>query len=597
MAKKTKIPETPSQIDDQGSKGAMATGEDMTALASAIISRNSRLEGARATFMSQWERLGWLFMPRKSFILTETKTPTIDRETRLFTSCGVNANNVLAAGCMSYITPSDSRWMSYQAPDIIEDQPDVKEYFARVTEIIASLLASSNFYTCVHEFFLDRNVFANAVLFVEPGDTDDTKLIFKTFDCGTYCFAENHEGLIDTLFTKNNRTVRNVVQEFGLENVSEQTREKYNQPNGQGWEEEVAVIHAIYPRADRDREKGKKDGKNKAFASVYVEERAKHVLRNGGYDEKPFFASRYLRWFKDSVYGYGPAFSSFADMNQLNFLERMMDTLAEVKINPRILAHAGIAANIDMKAGGVTEYNDATMKPEQWLDGGDYQAGIERIQAKEKNVEKAFCVPLFQQFDQEEQKSGTPITATEVRARQAEQLANFSPTFSRLTTEVLTPLLIRLYGISARMGWLPQIPQSLIQQSPSGDPKDAFIPPPKIAFNSRMALAVKAMEGQANQIVVNAAVAIAKDTGDQTVLDNIDLAEYLRTMAFVSGADPDIIRPVEQVQAIQQQRAQAQQLAAQQTQEAHMADMAKKIGSIKPDSPVGEKMQSNQPGQ
>ena len=59
MAKK-KETLLPSQQDD---KGGVAQQEAGTSLATAIISRNTRLEGLRSTFMNQWERLGWLFMP------------------------------------------------------------------------------------------------------------------------------------------------------------------------------------------------------------------------------------------------------------------------------------------------------------------------------------------------------------------------------------------------------------------------------------------------------------------------------------------------------------------------------------------------------
>jgi hypothetical protein len=427
---------------------------------------------------------------------------------------------------------------------------------------------------------------------VEPGDTDDTPLVFRTFDVGTFCIAENHERLVDTCFVKYKATIRAAVMQFGIDNVSEKVRVAYNQANGQGQDQEIEIVHAIYPRDKADIEKGKKDPKNKPFASVYVEMDTKKLLRNGGYDEKPFFATRYLNWQK-SVYGYSPAWESLADIKQLNFLEKMLDCLAEIKVNPRMLIPEGMSGQVDTKAGGVTLFNpsDPNAVPREWLTGGDYNIGMERVKAKEGRVEQAFSVPLFQQFTQEDQKAGYP-TAEEVRARQAEQLANFSPTFSRLTTELLTPLLIRLYGLMARMGLFPPPPQALIQVNPTTG--EGFIPEPKIEFNSRMALAVKNMEVQATDASLKRALNIIQVSQDPSVLDVFDLDKILTGGAVNDGVDPDYLRSGQEIAQIRQQRAQAAAQQQQMIQQAHMADMAHKAGNIKPDSPLGQQIAKQQ---
>jgi len=581
---------TPSQRDDQGVKGAEAN----SSLATSIIERWNKLDAACTTYMTQWEKIGHYVMPRKSYILSQTTTPNMDRETQLFTSCGIDANQTLAAGCMAYITPADARWFSYEAPEDIEQQPDVKEYFARVTEIVLESLANSNFYTTVHEMYLDRGAFGTAVMHVEPGDTDDTPLIFRTFDVGKFRLAENHERLVDTVFFKDKFTVRALVLQFGIDNVSAETRKKYELPDGKGYDEEIEVIHAIYPRTDDQRDRSKKDPKNKPFASVYVEVPSKHTLRNGGYDEKPFFATRYLTWQK-SAYGYSPSWIVLPVLRQLNFLEKTLDTLAELAANPRVLIPDGMQNQVDLRAGGAT-YFDASnpaAKPAEWATEGRYDVGIDRVDKKEKQVEKAFSVPLFQQFTQEdEQASGSPITATEVRARQAEQMANFNPTFSRLTTELLTPLLHRLYGILIRLGQFPTPPQALIQQAPTGE---KYLPNPKVVFNSRIALAVKSMEVSATDRSLQRGLQIVQITQDTSTLDVFNFDNILKGGALSDGVDPDYLRTEAEIGQIRQQRQAAAQAQAQMQQQAHMADMAAKAGSIKSDSPLGQQIAQGAP--
>jgi len=581
---------TPSQQDDSPVKSTEAGAS----LATSIIERWNKLEAGRNYYMSQWENIGRYVMPRKSFILSKTTQPNMDREAQLFTSCGVQSNQVLAAGCMAYITPSDSRWCSYEAPETTESKDGVDEYFAQVTEIVMETLANSNFYTTAHEMFLDRGCFGTAVMHVEPGDTDDTPLIFRTFDVGTFCLSENHERLVDTLFFRDKFTVRALVLQFGIENVSPKTKKAYEMPDGKGYDDEVEVIHAIFPRTDDQRETGKKDGKNKPWASIYVEVGSKHTLRNGGYDEKPFFATRFLTWQK-SVYGYGPAWVVLPVLRQLNQLEKTLDTAAEKAVTPPLLVPSGMQNQIDVRSGGITFFDPANPAaiPREWATVGRYDVAVDRVGKKEREVEKAFCVPLFQQFTQEsEQASGSPITATEVRARQAEQMANFNPTFSRLTTELLTPLLHRIYGILVRRGAFPSPPESLIEQNPKGE---AYFPSPKIVFNSRIALAVKSMEVAATDRSLQRGLQIVQITQDPSVLDVFNFDAILKGGALSDGVDPEYLKTDSEVGQIRQGRAQAQAQQAQMQQQAHMADMAQKAGSIKSDSPLGQQIQKNAP--
>lgn len=554
-------------------------------LAVSVLARWSKLDQDRNYWLSMWQSIADLVMPRKSYILNTTVTPNTDKETRLFDSTAVRANMVLSAGCMSYITPSNSRWFSLEAPEAVEDGDGVPEYFSEVTEVILSALANSNFHTAIHELYLDRGCFGTGVLFVEPGE--NTPLNFKTFDVGSFAVSENHEGYVDTLFRKYEMSVRNLVENFGIENVSDLTRTKYNEENARSWDQKVEVIHAIYPRQESKRDKAKLDGPNKPIASCYIEVAAKHVLRESGYDEQPFFCTRYLKW-QQSPYGWSPSWVALPDARQLNFLQKQMDALAELAAFPRMLVPDSHEGSLDLRAGGITYFNstDPAAIPREWMTQGRYDVGEARIKEKQRHIEEAFSVPLFQMFSQEEQ--GQPISATEVRAREAERLMAFSPTFSRLTTELLTPLLQRVYGLLARNGAFPQPPEALIQQDAKGE---LFLPEPKVVFNSRIALAVKAMENTAVDRTMQRAMSLVQVTQDPSVLDNFDTDKMARETSLNDGIDAEFLRPVEQVAQMRQQRAQAQQQQAEMQAQQHAAEVAAKVGGIKGDSVMGQMAQ------
>src|SRR6185436_2076880 len=101
-------------------------------------------------------------------------------------------------------------------------------------------------------------------------------------------------------------------------------------------------------------------------------------------------------------------------------------------------------------AMGVTYFSrdlaGANLMPREWMTAGRYDVGLDRIKERQRAIEDAFHVPLFQMFAQLEKQ----MTAREVAERSSEKLIQFSPTFSRLTSELFNPLLERIFGILLR---------------------------------------------------------------------------------------------------------------------------------------------------
>ena len=559
-----------------------------TGLATAVIARWSALENSRSYWMSMWQTLATYVMPRKSYILNKQIGPNVDRETQLFDTTAVRANQIMAAGIMSYVNDPHSNWVQLSAPENLEEGEGVAEYFAECTEIILEELGRSNFYNTIHEAHLDRGAFGTTCLFVDEGDT--SPLLFKTFDVGTFCASENHEGYVDTILIKREMSVRQLVEEYGLENVSDTVAKMYESGDGKNFDTKIEVVWEIRPRTEKERAKGKKDGPNKPFASHHVEWATKHVLRNAGFDEQPFFVSRFLKW-QDSVYGWSPSWVALPDAKQLNFLQKQLDALAEIAAFPRVLVPEDMNGDVEMGAGGITYFSakDPNAVPREWMTAGRYDIGQDRVKQKQAHIEDAFNVPLFQMFAQEEaQRGGTPITATQVRAMESEKLVLISPTYSRLTTELLIPVVKRVYGILARRGMLPTPPQDLIQLNPLNEP---YIPEPQVIFNNRMSIAVGTRSVQVIDEVVSGAAQLAASTGDLSPLDNFDFDKIVREKTLANGGDPEFLRDTKEVQKMRQQRAQAQQQQAQMQQEQHQADLAQKIGSVKPDTAAGQQLQ------
>ena len=166
------------------------------------------------------------------------------------------------------------------------------------------------------------------------------------------------------------------------------------------------------------------------------------------------------------------------------------------------------------------------------------------------------------------------MTAREVAERASEKLIQFSPTFARLTTELFNPLLRRVFAILARAGKFPPPPQQLTMVG--------YIPEPDVAYNSRIALAIKSLENAA--FIRTSEMLLPYVQIKPDMLDNFDFDEICRDMARNDGLPARWLMEEEMVAQQRAARAQAQQQAMQAQQMEQAASALGKAGSVKQDS-------------
>ena len=545
-----------------------------------ILARWEGMKAKRSTWDAYWQRIADYVMPRKANITRQNATPGDSVADNLFDTTAVYANQTLANGMLAYMTPADGQWFSFSPPPEKEGDDEVAQWLQRCTEITQRNLANSNFYSEIHELYFDDGAFGTGTLIALPGR--NFPLNFQCLPAGSYCLAENEERLVDTCFRELRLTAEQAAEKFGEERLSEKMRADLAKirATGSGSEREYTFLHAIYPRGAQERESGKLDGRNKPYASVYLEPECRHVVSEGGFDEKPFFATRHARWGSE-VWGISPSWMALPEARQLNHLVKHMDALAEVKAWPRILAPADMQGEMDLDAGGVTFFDPSSPNsvPREWATAGDYNIGLEREKRKQEAIERAYHVPLFNMFSQIERQ----MTAREVAERSAEKLNQFTPAFTRKTTELLTPLLRCVFNLQLRGGMLPPPPEGMIARDAAGE---AFLAQPEIAYNSRVALAIRAQANIAFSRSMELSAALAQARPD--VLDHYDVDRIARDGARNDGLPADWLLPMDKVEEIRAGRAQAQAQAQQQQALMAAADAAGKAGSVKPDSVIGQ---------
>lgn len=507
------------------------------------------LDAQRLPWEGLWQELADVCHPRRSLQSRTSSTTTPERHqiAEAFDGTAMRSNRTLAHGQFSRITPMGSRWFALRPPDALIDNQEAHAWYQQCGEIVARKLYASNFYPRIHEHYLDRGAFGTAATEVTTGK-GGKGLHFRSYPIGTYSIAHNAQDEVDTL-ARTYKLTPLQLEELFPENLPASVRKKLED------EKESLVplecVHLIRPRRDRDPRKV--DPLNKPFESLHILKAEKHILLEGGYDEFPVAVSRWELW-GDSPYGWAPSYLALPEATQLNFLEQMLDTLAEVSAFPRVLYPGNLKGDVDFRALGLTCYDpsNAQEAPREWLTGGRYDVGKDRAQDKRRAIEEAFFVPLFNAISQMRDQD---ITATQVQALVSESRELFHPIFAGLTRETTGPLIRRSFALLLRQGELPDPPPSVLMQDDLG----AFIADPNVEYTSIMALALEQSQLANFADVLNVLAPVAQ--ADPAVWDFLDTDRIGPAFFRYKGLPESFIRPPKAVAAIRESRAQAQQAA------------------------------------
>lgn len=564
--------------------GALSPDSSTKRVLEEAVSLHEQAKVSRQGWDSHWQNLATYCQPRKAFI-TEgrvTNSPDGTKESQLFDATAVQANMILASGHMSWMTPAESLWFAFTAPPQFHRDDEVKGWFHQCSLIAALELAKTNFYNEIHECYLDRGCFGTAGFFI--GESRKGGLTFRNEECGTYSVMEDNEGNVDTFIREFRYTYRQAVQEYG-DSCAPKLLEAYKKEPTKCANQEATFIQCIYPRLERDA--ASPHYMHKPFASVHVDLTHKHVCRQGGFDELPYGVSRYLKW-GNAAYGWSPSWMALPEMRQLNFLAKNLDLLTELMLFPRVLLPASMKGQVDMRPGGVTYMKEgltADAQPKEWATAGEIKEGMGREQVKRDAINKAFHVDLFQMFQMMDRPA--QMTAREVAERASEKLIQFSPTFARMTTELYTPVLMRVFRLMFNMGKFPPPPQQIMQQIG----RQWLLPEPQIQFSSRVALAMRQLENVSFMRTMDGLAPVAKIQPD--ILLHYDWNAIARDMGRNEGLPESWMLPAEVVAQMKAEQAQRNAQMEQAQIAESMAGAAAKLGGIPPNSPLAQMLQSN----
>jgi len=526
--------------------------QELRKLASELKNNLSRLMEKRSTWESHWQEIADLMLPRKAEI-TKERARGDKRSTQIFDATGIHSLELLAASLHGMLTSSANRWFSLRYKEaVLNESDEAREWLEDSIDKMYLAFARSNFQQEIFENYHDLIAFGTSCLMVEEDEDDIIR--FSARHIKEIYVEENKKGLIDNVYRKFKLTVDQAIQKFGAENLSKEI----NNTHKSNPYDEVEICHIVRPRFSYDG--SKQDKKNMKFQSIYFEHGTDHIISVGGFNENPYVVSRYLKS-STEIYGRSPSMNALPDVKVLNkMVEHGLKAAAKQIDPPLLVPDDSMLAPVRMTPGSLNYYRSGSRDRIEPLNiGQNTSVTLNAENARREAIARMFHV------DQLQIQSNRTMTATEVLQRNEEKMRILGPVMGRIQSELLEPMINRVFLIMLRNRLFVEAPAILANQEID------------IEYVSPMALAQK---GQELQNVMRGLELFGSLAQTMPVMDYIDENGLVKQLVQTLGLPARMIKSDKEVQTIRMERQEAQQQQMQMQQQLAESEMAKNAAPL-----------------
>lgn len=511
--------------------------------AQTIIKHQERLASDRSNFDNWWQEIGYRVLPAEAQFTTIDMEGT-KRTERLFDSTAAIANERFAAVMEDLLTPRTQKWHTLKPPPEYEEltnNTNVRAYFEQVTDVLFAMRYSprANYAAQKHQGYLGLGAFGNSCLFID----DDVGKGAQYVQChmSEVFWAENQHGRVDTLYRRFPFEARKAMQKWG-EKLPENIRVAATKDPFKTFE----FIHCVRPNDNV--KQGRMDAAGMPWASYYVSVDSKSVMDEGGYRTWPYAIGRYMVSTRER-YGRSPAMSAWPSIMTLQEEKKTVLRAGQLKAHPPLLlTEEGAMEAFSLRPGALNHgaiSDNGTALVQALETKGDIPLALELMQLEKGDIESVFLVEVFKIL-----AANPQMTATQVLEIMQQRGVLLAPAMGRQHSEDLGPQIERELEIADAHGWLPQMPDELLQIG--GAYEHEFTSPLARAMRAQDALAItRTLELLPTAQALDPAAAYV-----------IDIPAAVREVAEINGVPAKLMRDEKEVAAIVQQKTEEQQNAA-----------------------------------
>jgi len=510
----------------------------------------SRLMEKRSNWEIHWQEVADYMFPRKSDITLER--PRGDkRHTVIFDGTAIHSLELLASSLHGMLTSSVNRWFGLRFKETLVNQNDeAREWLEDVTDKMYLAFSRSNFQQEVFETYFDLIAFGTSCLQIE--EDKESIIRFSSKHIKEIYISEDANGMVNCIYRRFKMSAKATVEKFGLENVSSKVQNTFKKSQF----EDIDLCHVVKPRDMYNPRK--EDKQNMPFTSCYFEYDSGHIISEGGFREFPYVVPRYLKA-SNEIYGRSPGMNALADVKVLNKMVEVGMKAAQKQVDPPLLVpDDSMLMPIRMSPGSINYYRAGTRDRIETLNiGANNPLGLSMEDQRRQAISQIFHV------DQLLITENRNMTATEVVQRNQEKMRILGPVLGRLQSELLQPMIIRIFNIMLRNNLFLPAPEILLNQEVD------------VEYVSPMALAQRGEE--LNSIVKGLELfGNVSQLAPQT-LDYIDPPGLIKNLIKILGLPATMIRSDEEVKQIAEEKAEANQQQAEMQQQMAESEMARNV--------------------
>lgn len=527
----------------------------------------SSLESERSSFDSHWRDLSDFILPRGSrFLMSERNRSK--RNTNIVDPTATMANRTLSSGMLSGITSPTRPWFTLGTPDpeMMEFGP-VKFWLETVQNRMNDVMNKSNWYQSLPIVYGQLGTFGTTAMSLLEDDED----VIRThpFPIGSYYLSNSDRLQVDTVYRKFSMTCRQIVQRFGIDNVSTSVKSAWDSQQYEQW---FDVVHVVEPNMNRDT--GKLDSKNKRFSSVYFELGGddNKLLSEKGFDDMPIMAPRWDINGED-VYGSScPGMIALGSVKALQLEQKRKAQAIDKLVNPPMVGPSSLKNQRASLLPGEITYVDQVSGNTSFQPAYTINPRINElvadIQDTRSLIDSAYFVDLFMMLQNVNTRS-MPVEA--VVEMKEEKLLMLGPVLERLNDEFLDPSIDRIFNIMARKNMLPPPPQELAGM------------PLRVEYISVMAQAQKAVGIGSIERFVGFVGGLAQ--ANPQAFDKLNIDQAIDDYGSMVGVPATIIASSDQVAEVRAERAKQQQQQQAMAQSMAAVQGAKTLSETQTDQP------------
>lgn len=436
----------------------------------------SQLELEFSQWRPHYQQLARFILPRRYSWLTQTKTAGLHSSasslavnasnrtadsainTAILDGTGTEAARTLAHGLMSGITSPSRQWFKLRLQEPSDDEYGypirIRRWLEDTTNRLLAIMAGSNFYNAMGLVYLDLSVFGSAAMIIYE-DFDEVIRCYHS-PVGEFRFLQDNRRFVDGMARTIQLTVRQIVEEFGIENCSDPVKAAAR-AGGAQLLQTFSIVHLI----ERNTAGPMQLANNLAFREIYWEEGRLdgNILRLAGFQEQAHVGTRWDLTGTDT-YGTSPGMDALADIKQLQVEVKQKAQALDRMIRPPLVADVALSTQQDsLLPGGlsfVPSHSSVGARPIYTVNPplGEMSNDITLIR---EAIRRYFYNNLFRNVS----NLSTVRSAAEIYERKAEDMVMLGPVLERFENEALDPIINRIYQIARRKGLLLDPPEEL----------------------------------------------------------------------------------------------------------------------------------------